>query len=290
MTILAQGITNSGNQTLDGVLDFTQTPTVNGVPLVTQGGGANSADRLTTPRSFTIGNSSKAFDGTGDVSWTLSEIGAVSASGTVASANTLATPRTINGTSFNGSSNILTVNWGTARSITIGATGKSVNGSQNLEWTATEILAGQTISGTVTATSFAGNLIGSASSASTLVTPRTINGTSFNGSANITTNLWGASRSLRIGKTSKTVNGSSDVAWTSSEIGFDSKASSATFVYNNGRLESMSEITADGTRNTTFNYTGNVLTSMVEVLGNKTTTTTYSYSNGNLTGYTVLEA
>lgn len=54
-------------------------------------------------------------------------------------ATTLATARTINGTSFNGSANITTSLWGTARTITIGSTGKSVNGSGNVSWTLAEI-------------------------------------------------------------------------------------------------------------------------------------------------------
>ena len=54
-------------------------------------------------------------------------------------ANTLATARTINGTSFNGSANITTANWGTARTITVGSTAKSVNGSANIGWTLAEI-------------------------------------------------------------------------------------------------------------------------------------------------------
>lgn len=57
-------------------------------------------------------------------------------------ANTLATARTINGTSFNGSANITTANWGTARTITIGSTGKSVDGSGNVSWTFPEIDGG----------------------------------------------------------------------------------------------------------------------------------------------------
>ena len=51
----------------------------------------------------------------------------------------LATARTINGTSFDGSANITTANWGTARTITIGSTGKSVNGSGNVSWSLSEI-------------------------------------------------------------------------------------------------------------------------------------------------------
>lgn len=57
----------------------------------------------------------------------------------VATANTLTTTRTINGTSFNGSANITTANWGTARNIQIGNTTKSVNGSANVSWSLAEI-------------------------------------------------------------------------------------------------------------------------------------------------------
>jgi hypothetical protein len=59
---------------------------------------------------------------------------------TTGSAATLTTARTINGTSFNGSANITTANWGTARTLTIGSTGKSVNGSANISWSLTEVM------------------------------------------------------------------------------------------------------------------------------------------------------
>lgn len=59
--------------------------------------------------------------------------------GVATSASKLATARTINGTSFNGTSNITTANWGTARTITIGSSGKSVNGGANVTWTLSEI-------------------------------------------------------------------------------------------------------------------------------------------------------
>ena len=64
---------------------------------------------------------------------------AINISGNAGTATTLATPRTINGTSFNGSANITTANWGTARTITIGGTGKSVNGSAAVTWTLAEL-------------------------------------------------------------------------------------------------------------------------------------------------------
>ena len=90
--------------------------------------------------------------------------GSSSAGGAANSANTLATARTINGTSFNGSANITTANWGTARTLTIGSTGKSVNGSGNVSWSLSEIgaaaashthsylpLSGGTLTGRLTA-------------------------------------------------------------------------------------------------------------------------------------------
>lgn len=60
-------------------------------------------------------------------------------SGNATSATQLQTSRTINGTSFNGTASITTANWGTARTLTIGSTGKSVNGSTNVSWSLTEI-------------------------------------------------------------------------------------------------------------------------------------------------------
>ena len=63
----------------------------------------------------------------------------ISVSGNAATSTKLATARSINGTNFDGSGNITTVNWGTARTITIGSTGKSVNGSGNVSWSLAEI-------------------------------------------------------------------------------------------------------------------------------------------------------
>ena len=78
-------------------------------------------------------------------------------------------------------------------------------------------------SGVLTATAgFSGSLSGNASTASKaaqLTTARTINGTSFNGTANITTANWGTARTIKIGNTGKSVNGSGNVTWTLSEIG-----------------------------------------------------------------------
>lgn len=133
-------------------------------------------------------------------------------SGNAATATKLQTARTINGTSFNGSANITTANWGTARNIGIvnsdgtgTAVTTSVNGSGNVN-----LKLPATIKATLT---------GNASTATTLANARTINGTSFNGSANITTANWGTARTITIGNTGKSVNGSANITWSLSEIG-----------------------------------------------------------------------
>jgi hypothetical protein len=70
-------------------------------------------------------------DGTGTSgTWPISITGA---------SPTLTTARNINGTSFNGSANITTASWGTGRTITIGSTGKSVDGSGDVSWSLTDI-------------------------------------------------------------------------------------------------------------------------------------------------------
>lgn len=85
----------------------------------------------------------------------------ISISGNAATATKLATARSINGTNFDGSGNITTATWGTARNVTIGNTKKSVNGSADVSWSLSEIgaaasshthsylpLSGGTMSGT----------------------------------------------------------------------------------------------------------------------------------------------
>jgi hypothetical protein len=64
-----------------------------------------------------------------------------------------------------------------------------------------------------------GDLAANASTATTLQTARLINGTSFNGSANITTANWGTSRTITIGDTAKSLNGSTNVTWSRAELG-----------------------------------------------------------------------
>lgn len=60
---------------------------------------------------------------------------------------------------------------------------------------------------------------GNAGTATKLQTPRSINGTSFDGSGDITTLRWGNSRTFTIGNSSKSVNGQNDMNWSLAEIG-----------------------------------------------------------------------
>jgi len=130
-------------------------------------------------------------------------------------AATLQTARTINGVSFNGSANI-TVTANTTNTLTRGTylTGANFDGSAATTWavdatttnTASKVVArdgsGNFAAGTITAA-----LTGNASTATTLQTARTINGTSFNGSANITTANWGTARTIW----GTSINGSANV-------------------------------------------------------------------------------
>lgn len=65
--------------------------------------------------------------------------------------------------------------------------------------------------GVLAAPTFAGKLSGNATTATTLQTARTINGTSFNGSANIVTSYWGTARNVTIGSKTLSINGSANV-------------------------------------------------------------------------------
>lgn len=116
-----------------------------------------------------------------------------SISGNAATATKLATARTINGTSFNGSANITTANWGTARTLTIGSTGKSVNGSGNVSWSLSEIGAA--------ASSHTHNYAGSSSAGGAANSVKTNLTIKLNGGSTEGTNLFTFN-----GGTAKTIN------------------------------------------------------------------------------------
>lgn len=150
-----------------------------------------------TARTLTVGKTAKSVNGSANVSWNLSEIGAMGA------------------TNANGY-------WG--------LTAPDGNTSNWIRTTTSGIIPYQSGGASALGTSswpfsnayintVYGNLSGNASTATKLQTARTINGTSFDGSANITTANWGTARNIQIGNTAKSVNGSANVSWSLSEIG-----------------------------------------------------------------------
>lgn len=154
--------------------------------------------------------------------------------GNAATATKLQTPRAINGTNFDGSTAITTTNWGTARNIYIQdsdgsntGTAVSVNGGANatlkLPATIKATLNGNASSATYATSAgsatTAGTCTGNAATATKLQTARTINGTSFDGSSNITTANWGTARNITIGNKGQSVNGSTGVSWSLQDIG-----------------------------------------------------------------------
>ena len=235
------------------------------------GGNANAAVKLATARTLTVGNTGKTFDGSANVAWSLSEIGAAAAShthnylplsGGTLTGNVKFNMHGRNNTIFNiydGDANGHNIRFGGGGATIVaagdcGANLESVVGTtealslaadqgidfyvncntfdNKLKATLNTSLhfypsvSGQGYIGTSTykwngmyANTFYGALSGNASTATKLQTARIINGTSFDGSANITTAQWGTARTLTIGNSGKSVNGSANVSWSLSEIG-----------------------------------------------------------------------
>lgn len=105
-----------------------------------------AAARWTTARTLTIGSTGKSVNGTANVSWSLTEIGAPAVNGTGATGTW---PIAITG---NAATATQATKWTTARTITIGGTGKSVDGTANVSWNLAEIGA-QATDATLTALS-----------------------------------------------------------------------------------------------------------------------------------------
>ena len=197
-------------------------------------GNAGTATKLQTARTFTIGNTVKSFDGSGNVTWTLSDIGAAAASHNHTSLTgvtklqfaadstdsaimkvTTEESNTYLDFEMNDDVNTDMYRWRFSAYDTNGATPYFNLMTLTAKDTSSARL---TVNGDVTASSFTGN----ASSATKLQTARKINGTSFNGTADITTANWGTSRTLTIGSSGKSVNGSANVSWSLDEMGVTS--------------------------------------------------------------------
>lgn len=164
------------------------------VPITAEGvvSFGNIQNLPTTRDGFGITDVPKS-DGTDATgTWNISIHGNADTASMASEADTLVTPRAINGTSFDGSADITTGFWGMARNLTIGSMAKSVNGSQNVSWTLTEIGA-PALNGTGATGTWSISVTGNAATATKLATARTVTLTgdvsgsaSFDGSANIT--------------------------------------------------------------------------------------------------------
>lgn len=75
-----------------------------------------------------------------------------------------------------------------------------------------------------------------AASADRLTTARSINGTNFDGTANITTSYWGTARNFTIGNTTRSVNGSGNVTWSFTDIGGAPASHSHDYINSSGNL------------------------------------------------------
>ncbi len=219
-------------------------------------GNAGSATKLANARNLTVGNTKKSFNGTADVSWSLNEIGAA-ASGHTHNCFAIKGENTISGiandTTEKWKDHGNSVHWYTKANqitgqpspygfLTNWASGGDVHqlwmtqssgnmfhrGGNNDGWYGTwrTILDennftaySPTLSGGGAMGIWAISVTGNAGTATKLEESKTINGTSFDGSSNITTANWGTARTITIGNKSKSVNGSANVSWTLDEIG-----------------------------------------------------------------------
>ena len=149
----------------------------------TAGGAANSAVKLQTPRNITIGGTSNKFDGSGDITFTLAEIGAAS-------------------TNHNQASNTITAMTG----YTKGGTNGAITPTDTLNEALSKIennlggkaptnhshnylpLSGGTITGNLTVNNgtITGVLNGNSSTSTKLQNARNINGVAFDGTKDIT--------------------------------------------------------------------------------------------------------
>jgi hypothetical protein len=131
--------------------------------------------------------------------------------------------------------------------------------------TGTSNLVGLTVANTITGSvsGSSASCSGNAATATILQTARNINGTSFNGSAAITTASWGTARTLTIGSTGKSVDGSAAVAWSLAEIGAAAIAqtmfigTTSIAINRSSASQTLTGVSIDGTANNITAYTIN---------------------------------
>ena len=171
-------------------------------------GNASTATKLAAPTTI----NGLSFDGSAPITIT-------SVSGNAGTATKLATPRNINGVAFDGSAAI-TIPTGSATPLSLGTylaynsgttydttTPRTLNVNAASANTPSYLVA-RDASGNFNAGTITAALAGNASTASTLATPRTINGISFDGSTNISIlNISGNAGTATKLATPTTING-----------------------------------------------------------------------------------
>jgi hypothetical protein len=194
-TVSGYGITDaptfSGNNAFTGANTFTnatgqifrQAATQDGILLRGRAGGTTSLNVEIIPGTLTASRTLTAPDVSGTII-TTGDTGSVT--------STMIADGTIVNGDINASAAIADT-----KLATISTAGKVSNSATTATSanTASAIVA-RDASGNFTAGTVTAALTGNASTATTLQTARTINGTSFNGSANITTSSWGTARTL----------------------------------------------------------------------------------------------
>ena len=198
--ILAKPGSGGGGGGVTTITNFGSTPnnaggTISGTSLTLQpadgthpGGVSTAAQTFAGDKTFSGNISAANLSGTNTGDQT-------NITGNAGTATALQTARTINGVSFDGTANI-TIPSGAAAAGTLTGTTLAAN-VVNSSLTSVGTLTSLTVSGAISASNFSGsssgtntgdqtNITGNAGTATALQTPRTINGVSFDGTANIT--------------------------------------------------------------------------------------------------------
>lgn len=240
-------------------------------------GNAGSATKLANARNLTVGNTKKSFNGTADVSWSLSEIGAA-ASGHTHNCFAIKGENTISGiandTTEKWKDQGNSVHWYTKPNqitgqpsqygfLTNWATGGDVHqlwmiqssgnmfhrGGNSTGWYGTW----RTILDECNFTAYSPTLSGGGAMGTW--------GISVTGNASTATTL-ANSRTLTIGNTGKKFNGSSDTSWTLNEIGAAASNHTHGLINNNFTKEIENTTTDKGWSMISENYNGFLLTSV----------------------------
>ena len=279
----------------------------NNVPVLDSGAKVPLAQLPTgtTKNTLSLGNHTHAYAGSNSVGGAATS--ALKCTGNSATATTLETARTINNTSFDGSTNITTSIWGTSRTLTIGNKGKSVNGSGNVSWSLTEIgaaadshthdylpLAGGTMTGHINMNAGKG-IYGTTTGDVTTTDGTTYNGTlsilMYNGSNNLHVGAGVWDKKINQGNTyiSAGANAYIRTVDPNGEIGFQINGSSRLKLNDSGitllKPLTMSKNSVAGAINFTktdgTQVTGLYLTSGDKIKLGNDSTSTYIYSSTN---------